>query len=90
MPNVKGAVLTDRDRALLAYVGIARYASADAVHRLIARPTAARSSSTAASPSSACPVAARARGPACAACTTDATRARASRSGRSHPTAVAS
>ena len=36
MPNVKGAVLTDRDRALLAYVGIARYASADHVHRLIA------------------------------------------------------
>ena len=36
MPNVKGAVLTDRDRALLAYVGIARYASADQVHRLIA------------------------------------------------------
>jgi len=36
MPNVKGAVLTDRDRALLAYVGIARYTSADQVHRLIA------------------------------------------------------
>jgi len=26
MPNVRGVVLTDRDRALLAYVGIARYA----------------------------------------------------------------
>ena len=36
MPNVKGAVLTDCDCALLAYVGIARYASADQVHRLIA------------------------------------------------------
>jgi len=36
MPNAKGAVLTERDRALLAYVGIARYASADQVHRLIA------------------------------------------------------
>jgi protein involved in plasmid replication-relaxation len=36
MPNVRGVVLTDRDRALLAYVGIARYASADQVHRLIA------------------------------------------------------
>lgn len=36
MPNVKGVVLTDRDRALLAYVGIARYASAEQVHRLIA------------------------------------------------------
>jgi len=36
MPNAKGAVLTDRDRALLTYVGIARYASADHVHRLIA------------------------------------------------------
>ena len=36
MPNVKGVILTDRDRALLAYIGIARYASADQVHRLIA------------------------------------------------------
>ena len=34
MPNPKGAVLTERDRALLAYVGIARYASAEQVHRL--------------------------------------------------------
>ncbi len=36
MPNARGVVLTDRDRALLAYVGVARYASADQVHRLIA------------------------------------------------------
>jgi hypothetical protein len=34
MPNPKGAVLTGRDRALLAYVAVARYASADQVHRL--------------------------------------------------------
>jgi Replication-relaxation len=34
MPNPRGAVLTDRDRALLAYVAIARYASAEQVHRL--------------------------------------------------------
>jgi hypothetical protein len=34
MPNAKGAVVTERDRVLLAYVGIARYASADHVHRL--------------------------------------------------------
>lgn len=30
----KGAILTERDRALLAYVGIARYASAEQLHRL--------------------------------------------------------
>jgi hypothetical protein len=30
----KGAILTERDRALLSYVGIARYASADQLHRL--------------------------------------------------------
>jgi protein involved in plasmid replication-relaxation len=34
MPNPKGAMLTDRDRALLSYVGIARYASAEQLHRL--------------------------------------------------------
>ena len=34
MPNPKGVVLTERDRVLLSYVGIARYASADQVHRL--------------------------------------------------------
>jgi hypothetical protein len=34
MPNPKGAVLTGRDRALLAYVAVARYASAEQVHRL--------------------------------------------------------
>jgi hypothetical protein len=34
MPNPRGAVLTDRDRALLAYVAVARYASAEQVHRL--------------------------------------------------------
>lgn len=34
MANPKGAVLTERDRALLAYMGIARYASAEQVHRL--------------------------------------------------------
>jgi hypothetical protein len=32
--NPKGAVLTERDRALLAYLGMARYASAEQVHRL--------------------------------------------------------
>jgi hypothetical protein len=32
---VKGTTLTERDRALLAYVGIARYVSAEQVHRLI-------------------------------------------------------
>jgi hypothetical protein len=34
MPNAKGVVVTERDRVLLAYVGIARYASADQLHRL--------------------------------------------------------
>jgi hypothetical protein len=34
MPNPKGAVLTGRDRALLAYVAVARYVSAEQVHRL--------------------------------------------------------
>ncbi|HET9594418.1 MAG TPA: replication-relaxation family protein [Anaeromyxobacteraceae bacterium] len=34
MPNPKGAVLTERDRALLSYLAIARYASAEQVHRL--------------------------------------------------------
>jgi hypothetical protein len=34
MPNPKGVVLTERDRVLLSYVGIARYASAEQVHRL--------------------------------------------------------
>jgi hypothetical protein len=32
--NARGAILTIRDRALLSYVGIARYATADQVHRL--------------------------------------------------------
>src|SRR5512143_852202 len=35
MPNVKGVVLTERDHVLLSYVGIARYASADQVHKLL-------------------------------------------------------
>jgi hypothetical protein len=34
MPHPKGAILTERDRAVLAYVGVARYASAEQVHRL--------------------------------------------------------
>jgi hypothetical protein len=34
VPNPKGAVLTQRDRALLAYLAVARYASAEQVHRL--------------------------------------------------------
>ncbi len=34
MPNPKGVVLTERDRLLLSYVGIARYASAEQIHRL--------------------------------------------------------
>jgi hypothetical protein len=34
VPNPKGAVLTERDRALIAYVAVARYASAEQVHRL--------------------------------------------------------
>jgi hypothetical protein len=33
--RVKGTILTDRDRALLAYVGVARYVSAEQVHRLV-------------------------------------------------------
>jgi len=33
--RAKGAILTDRDRVLLSYVGIARYATADQVHRLL-------------------------------------------------------
>jgi hypothetical protein len=32
--NSKGAILTLRDKALLSYVGIARYATADQIHRL--------------------------------------------------------
>ncbi len=35
MPNTKGVVLTDRDRVLLSYVGIARYASAEQIHKLL-------------------------------------------------------
>jgi hypothetical protein len=34
MPAPRGAILTDRDRALLAFVAIARYVSAEQVHRL--------------------------------------------------------
>ena len=34
MAIAKGAILTIRDKALLSYVGIARYATADQVHRL--------------------------------------------------------
>jgi len=33
--RAKGAILTDRDRVLLSYVGVARYATADQVHRLL-------------------------------------------------------
>jgi hypothetical protein len=33
--QVKGVVLTDRDRTILAFVGVARYASAEQVHRLV-------------------------------------------------------
>jgi hypothetical protein len=33
--QVKGTILTERDRTLLAYIGIARYVSTDQVHRLI-------------------------------------------------------
>lgn len=36
MPRAKGMVLTARDRALLGYLGVARYATAAQVHRLIA------------------------------------------------------
>jgi hypothetical protein len=35
VPNVRGVVLTDRDRTLLSYLGIARYASAEQIHRLL-------------------------------------------------------
>ncbi len=35
MPNTRGVVLTDRDRVLLSYVGIARYASAEQIHKLL-------------------------------------------------------
>ena len=35
MARSKGAILTERDRVLLSYVGIARYATADQVHRLL-------------------------------------------------------
>jgi hypothetical protein len=34
VPNVAGAVLTERDKALLCYVGVSRYASAEQIHRL--------------------------------------------------------
>ncbi|HET8542113.1 MAG TPA: replication-relaxation family protein [Anaeromyxobacter sp.] len=34
MPHPKGAILTERDRALLSFVGIARYASAEQLHGL--------------------------------------------------------
>jgi hypothetical protein len=34
MPAPRGAILTDRDRGLLAFAAIARYVSADQVHRL--------------------------------------------------------
>jgi len=36
MARVKGAVLTSRDRILLSYIGIARYASTIQLHRLVA------------------------------------------------------
>ncbi len=36
MPRARGMVLTERDRALLGYIGVARYATAAQVHRLIA------------------------------------------------------
>jgi hypothetical protein len=32
---VKGTILTNRDRALLAYIGVARYVSAEQAHRLV-------------------------------------------------------
>lgn len=35
MARVKGTILTDRDRALLAYIGVARYVSAEQAHRLV-------------------------------------------------------
>jgi len=36
VPRQKGMVLTDRDRALLGYLGVARYATAPQAHRLLA------------------------------------------------------
>jgi hypothetical protein len=33
--RVKGTILTDRDRALLAYIGVARYVSTEQAHRLV-------------------------------------------------------
>ncbi len=36
MPRMKGMVLTERDRALLGYLGVARYVTAAQAHRLIA------------------------------------------------------
>ena len=35
MARVKGTILTDRDRVLLAHIGVARYVSAEQVHRLV-------------------------------------------------------
>ena len=35
MARVKGTILTDRDRALIAYIGVARYVSAEQAHRLV-------------------------------------------------------
>ena len=35
MPSPSGFILTNRDRTLLAYLGIARYASAEQLHRLL-------------------------------------------------------
>jgi hypothetical protein len=36
MPRMKGMVLTERDRALLGYLGVARYVTANQAHRLLA------------------------------------------------------
>ncbi len=36
MSGLNGTVLTERDRLLLSYIGIARYASAQQIHRLVA------------------------------------------------------
>ena len=36
MPRMKGMVLTERDKALLGYLGVARYVTAAQAHRLIA------------------------------------------------------
>ena len=36
MPRQKGMVLTERDRALLGYLGVARYVTAAQAHRLLA------------------------------------------------------